>query len=73
MGVVEGVIQARVAAPPVEGKANESLRRLLADRLGIAFSRVRIRAGEKGKRKVVGIEGMDVAAVLAAMYRQENE
>ena len=34
IGYTGGVLRVRLRAPPVEGKANDSLTRLLADRLG---------------------------------------
>ena len=56
-GYSDGVLRARVTAPPVDGKANEALRKLVAKRLGVAPSRVRIERGAKGRTKLLAIEG----------------
>lgn len=58
-GLADGVLRVRVTAPPVGGKANAAMRKLLAKRLGVAPSRVRIERGEKARRKVVSVEGAD--------------
>jgi uncharacterized protein len=42
-----------VAAPPVEGKANEAVRKALAKAFGVRRQDVTIVAGEKGRDKVV--------------------
>jgi uncharacterized protein YggU (UPF0235/DUF167 family) len=54
-----------VAAPPVEGAANQALLRLLADELGVARRAVRLVAGAAGRQKLVVVEGMTPADVLA--------
>jgi uncharacterized protein len=64
-GVVDGVLRARVAAPAIGGAANQSLVRLLADELGIARRDVRIVAGAAGRQKLVVIEGVGEAAIIA--------
>jgi uncharacterized protein (TIGR00251 family) len=64
-GVVEGELRARVSAPAVEGAANNSLVRLLADELGIARRDVRIVAGASGRRKLVAVDGLDASAIVA--------
>ena len=51
----------RLAAPPVDGKANEACIRFLADRFGVASSAVRIVQGLSSRLKVVEIEGIDPA------------
>jgi uncharacterized protein len=63
--VVDGVLRARVAAPPVEGAANQALLRLLADELGVARRAVRLVAGAAGRQKLVVVEGMTPDDVLA--------
>ncbi len=42
-----------VTAPPVEGKANEAVRKALATAFGVRRQDVVIVAGEKGRDKVV--------------------
>jgi uncharacterized protein (TIGR00251 family) len=62
-GWQNGALRVRLRAPPVEGKANEALRRLLADRLGVALSAVSIVSGETARLKRVRVEGLDEASV----------
>lgn len=50
-GVHAGRLKVRVAAPPVDGAANEELVRFLARTLGVARSRVRLERGASSKRK----------------------
>lgn len=49
----EQAITVRVTAPPVEGKANEACRTLLAKVLGISKTSVTIRTGEASARKLI--------------------
>jgi len=53
----------RLAAPPVDGKANEACVRFFAERFGVAASAVRIVQGLSSRVKVVEIEGIDAAQV----------
>jgi uncharacterized protein (TIGR00251 family) len=55
---VEGVWHIKIAAPPVEGKANEKLIDYLSEILGIPRSRITIEKGATGKRKLVGVVGL---------------
>jgi uncharacterized protein YggU (UPF0235/DUF167 family) len=64
-GVLDGVLRARVAAPPVEGAANHALVRLIAQELGVARSSVRLIAGAAGRQKLLVVEGVSAEAVLA--------
>lgn len=45
----------RVAAPPVEGKANERVIELLAEHFAVPKGRVTIARGAGGRRKIVEI------------------
>jgi uncharacterized protein (TIGR00251 family) len=47
-----------LAAPPVDGKANEECVRFLAELAGVPRSRVRIVTGLTSRTKVVEIEGV---------------
>jgi uncharacterized protein len=53
----------RLAAPPVDGKANEACIRFFAERFGVALSAVRIVQGVSSRMKVIEIEGIDPAQV----------
>ncbi len=55
VGWHEGALKIRLAAPPVDGKANEELCRFLAKTLGIAPSLVEIGKGMAGKRKTISL------------------
>jgi uncharacterized protein len=53
----------RVAAPPVDGKANDAVRRLIAQLLGVPRSAVEIVRGESARDKLVRIEGLSADEV----------
>jgi uncharacterized protein (TIGR00251 family) len=52
-----------VTAPPVEGRANQACIELVAERLGIPRSAVRIARGQSGRKKVLEIEGLPAAEI----------
>ena len=52
-------LRVRVTAPPVEGRANGALVRLLAKRLGLPRGAVRVVTGQTSRSKVVAIDGLD--------------
>jgi uncharacterized protein len=53
-----------VNAPPVDGKANEAVVRVLAETFGVPRSAVTIVRGETGKKKTVRLVGVTAAAVM---------
>ena len=63
VGAHGDAIKIRLAAPPVDGAANEALVRFLAERLGVRPSDVTIVRGLTGRRKTIRIAGM--TAVIA--------
>ena len=67
VGERDGVIVIRVIAPPVDGKANAALCRLIAKRAGVAPSRVEIVRGHTAREKVIRVEGLDAEALRAAL------
>lgn len=55
----DGVLQVRVAAPPVEGKANASVLKLLAKRLRLPRSSLIVVQGKTSRDKVIRIEQLN--------------
>jgi uncharacterized protein (TIGR00251 family) len=66
-GERDGVLVVRVTAPPVEGKANDAVRKLLAKRLGVAPGRVSVVRGARGRDKLVEVDGVDADAIRRAL------
>ena len=66
-GEYQGALKVRLTAPPVDDRANEALRRLLAERLKVPVSAVRIVAGEKSRTKRVAIAGVSRAQVTSLL------
>jgi uncharacterized protein len=54
-GLHGGALKLRVASPAVEGKANEELRRFLADAFGVPLRNVVLARGETSRRKMLRI------------------
>ena len=57
-GRMENAYRLQVAAPPVDGKANDACIAFLAELAGVAKSHVRIVSGLTSRMKVVEIEGI---------------
>jgi uncharacterized protein (TIGR00251 family) len=55
----DGTIKVRIAAPPSDNEANETLISFLAEVLGIPKSRLDIVAGASGRDKLISIMDMD--------------
>ena len=63
-GEHDGALRVRVAAPPVEGAANEELARFLAKTLGVPARDVEIVSGHASKSKRVRVRGVSAADLL---------
>jgi uncharacterized protein YggU (UPF0235/DUF167 family) len=64
----EGIsLDVALAAPPVDGAANDELLRVLSDALGVPRSALEIVRGASGKRKVVEVRGVSEADVVARL------
>lgn len=71
---VEGEpLKVRVTAPPVKGKANEALVKLLAKALGLRKDQVEIVSGHTARRKMVRVEGVDKRAILDLFRREQGK
>jgi uncharacterized protein YggU (UPF0235/DUF167 family) len=63
--VANGVLTARVSAPPVAGAANQALLRLIAAELDVPRRDVRLVAGAGGRSKLIVVDGVTPERVLA--------
>lgn len=63
MGVHEGALKVALTAPPVEGAANDALRKLIAKVLGVPKSNVEIIHGERARNKVLRVRGVGPEAL----------
>jgi uncharacterized protein (TIGR00251 family) len=66
-GVREGAVLIRLAAPPVEGAANETLVAFLATLLDLPRRNIRIISGEHARHKRVSIAGAAADAVRSRL------
>jgi uncharacterized protein len=64
-GEYQDSLKIRLTAPPVDDRANEALLRMLASRLNVPVSAVRIAAGEHSRTKRVEIRGVTPEKVRA--------
>ena len=59
-GDLDGAVKIRIAAPPVDGEANDELIRFLAKLLGVGRQQVEIISGATSKNKIVRITGVTI-------------
>lgn len=52
-----GELLIRITAPPLDGKANAALRRLLADHFSVPIGQVQVERGQHRRSKLVRIDG----------------
>ena len=57
----DGTIKVRIAAPPADNEANETLIEFLAEILGVPKTRLDIVAGVSGRDKLIAVVDMDAA------------
>ena len=63
VGEHQDALKIRLTAPPVDDRANEALRNLLAARLNVPLAAVRIASGERSRTKRVEVRGATAAMV----------
>ena len=62
-GLHGDALKIRLAAPPVEGKANEALIKFIAEALKLPKSAVNFKSGQTSRRKVLEVQGATTEAV----------
>lgn len=66
-GTRQGALLIRLAAPPVDGAANDALQRFLAELLDVPLKAVRIVSGISGRAKRVAIDGRTAEDIRAKL------
>jgi len=59
-GELDGALKVRLAAPPVDGAANEELIRLLAKLFDVPRQQITLVSGQTSKNKLVRVGGISV-------------
>lgn len=62
-GEYQDGLKIRLTAPPLDDRANQALRKLLAARLKVPMTAVRIASGERSRNKRVEIHGVTPAMI----------
>jgi uncharacterized protein (TIGR00251 family) len=68
-GMRGGAVLVRLAAPPVDGAANDALVAFLADHLDLPRRNIRIVSGDKSRDKRLAISGLSFEAIAEKMTR----
>jgi uncharacterized protein (TIGR00251 family) len=68
VGLHGDALKIRLAAPPIEGRANEALLRFVADSFNVPLRNVELLRGEQSRHKMVRVtgSGVDAASLLPA-------
>jgi uncharacterized protein len=61
VGLHGDALKIKLAAPPIEGRANEALLRFIADTFDVPLRNVELKQGEQSRHKVVAIQGSTIA------------
>ena len=67
VGIRDGVLVARVCAPPVDGEANRALCRMIARRAGVAPTRVTVVAGKQARVKLLRVTGIEYGSLIETL------
>ena len=72
-----GIWKVAVAAPPLEGRANDAVVELMSDLLGVHRRQVTVARGTSSRSKVIEVEGLSEAEanarLEAALAKKEEE
>jgi len=63
VGVLDDALKIKLAAQPIEGKANEALVKWLAGALGVSRSAVTLTHGQTNKKKLLEVTGVTLEDV----------
>jgi uncharacterized protein (TIGR00251 family) len=69
VGILDGMLKVKLAAPPEKGKANQALVELLADKLEISKNAVKMTSGLTSPVKTIQITGIPPETILQKLSR----
>lgn len=73
MGEHDGALRVRIAAPPVDGAANEELVNLLSRKLGVSRKAITITGGQTSKLKQLRVAGASPDALTGLSSKQTQK
>jgi hypothetical protein len=59
-GLYGDALKVRLAAPPIEGRANEALLKYVAQLFGVSLRQVELKQGMQSRHKIVAITGSNI-------------
>lgn len=66
-GIHGDALKIRLAAPPVDGKANDALLAFVAQSLGLAKRNVVLLSGQTSRSKRVGVNGVEIEQIRSLL------
>jgi len=63
VGVFDGCLKIGVAAPPVDGKANEAVVKFFCKKFRLPRRDIVLKTGAQSRRKIIGVRSLDVDIV----------
>ena len=71
-GLHGDALKIRLAAPPVDGKANEALIKFVAETLKLPKSAVNLKSGQTSRRKVLEVSGSSQTTIAQLAGNQAS-
>ena len=72
-GFTGGVWRIKIAAPPVEGKANEALVNYLSEVLGVRKSSFSLMKGETNRNKLLSVKGITPEEIATKLSEETGD
>ena len=70
VGIHGDALKIRLAAPPVDGKANAALIEFIATTFAIAKNKVELKSGQTSRRKVLAVQAVSCETALQLLLNQ---